>query len=230
MIFRNPLEKMKLTQPFGVDWTGEDMYAKLGMKGHNGWDLSCMTGTNIYAVMDGEMVYTEEPNGYGNDIRIINKISGLEVVYGHLKCALVPNGIVAAGDLIATSDNTGLSTGPHLHIGVRKLKFTESGSQVLNYFNGYFGYLDPTEFFAPDVFALPVDRRYGLPEDARGYSDLEWYKVAAWIWSVRKRLPSTQEKNALVWGRWDWRTVNDPAMFPLWSEMTKMKYLKSKQQ
>lgn len=228
----NPLLKMKLTQPFGVDWSGGDLplpnggrggYAALGLKGHNGLDFSA-NGDNAYAVISGA-AFIDENSGYGKEVRIRNRDLGIEVIYGHLKSFGVQNNTpVKAGDLIAITDNTGISTGPHLHFGVRRITYTESGAGPFypDYHNGFLGWTDPMPYFHPDTFLLPVDKRYGLSEKDRGYSDFEWYKVATWIYLQRKRLPTTQEKNALVWGRWDWRTMNDPAFFTIWTEMTKM--------
>jgi murein DD-endopeptidase MepM/ murein hydrolase activator NlpD len=221
---------MVLTQPFGVDYLknggpGGKSYADIGLKdGHNGWDISCPSGTEVYACMDGELLYTDNGTGYGRDVRIRNKERGIEVVYGHLEKSLVPNGRVKEGDLIALSDNTGFSTGPHLHFGLRRIYYEKNGAgpYVLNYDNGYFGYVDPATYFPADLFALPVDRQYGLTNQTKGVpSEWEWQKTNIWFFTILKRLMTTRERNALRYGFWDVRTVLDPAMFPTWSEMTK---------
>src|SRR3990167_7114602 len=86
-----PLKKIRITQPFGVDYLGNNgpggaSYADIGLKkGHNGWDLSCPTGTQVFAVMPGDLTFTDGGTGYGKDVRIRNKTLGLEVVYGHLE-------------------------------------------------------------------------------------------------------------------------------------------------
>lgn len=226
---------MKLLQPFGVDYVSDaahpNFYANIGLKkGHNGWDLStsALNGANVYAVYDGFCIEEKEP-GYGVNARILIDVTPdiqLEVVYGHLE-KVTKTGKVRAGELIALSDNTGYSTGPHLHFGVRMRVRTGSGFQVQNYDNGYFGYLDPVQFFPKDVFALPVDRRYGLTPYTPGVpSDLEFYKTNLWFWRTFKRLMTTQERNAFQFGFWDIRTVLDPAMYQIWSEMTKPEALK----
>jgi murein DD-endopeptidase MepM/ murein hydrolase activator NlpD len=54
--------------------------------------------------------------------------NGYETYYGHLSKLLVSAGqSVSAGDVIALSGNTGLSTGPHLHFEVHYLS-TSCGS------------------------------------------------------------------------------------------------------
>ncbi|MCK9599686.1 MAG: M23 family metallopeptidase [Bacteroidales bacterium] len=244
-----PLERCRVTQPYGVDWTngqlplpggGQGGYSSLGLKAHNGVDFSLYphgSGTPVFAPCDGrvEVDPVAASSGYGLNVRLFRKLgpqpdgSGLEaeLVFGHLQ-EVRKTGEVKAGDLIALGDSTGISTGPHLHFGLRFRRWTAGGSgpYFLDYDNGFFGYVDPMPFFSADPTLLPVDCRYGLPEGARGYSDVEWYKVAAWLWFTMKRLPTTREKNALVWGRWDWRSLNDPSMFATWTEMTKMEWMK----
>lgn len=223
-----PLRKLRITQPFGVNYgPTKDFYTKVGIPSglHNGWDCSAPNGTEILAVADGTVEAEGDPNsGYGLHARLFvypNPDYRFECVYGHLK-EVRAEGKVIAGQVIALSNNTGYSTGPHLHFGVRAWARTQGGIwRVVDQDNGYHGYIDPQPLFAPDVDALPVDKKYGLKESDRGYSDWEWYKVAAWIYGQKKRLPTLREKIALIWGRWDFRTVNDPAMYGIWTEMSK---------
>lgn len=234
MTLHPPLKTMRLTQPFGVDYLGNGgpggkSYADIGLKkGHNGWDLSCPTGTEVLAVMDGELIYSPDFTGYGNDVRIRSAELGLEAIYGHLEKSLVPNGKVGRGQVIALSDNTGFSTGPHLHFGLRRIEYRDgAGPFYLDYDNGYFGCVDPTPYFAPDVFDLPVDRRYGLTPRTPGVpGELEWYRANAWFLVTFRRLMTTRERNALRFGFWDVRTVLDPAMAAVWQEMTKPEAVK----
>jgi len=225
-----PLKRMVLTQPFGVDYLRNggpngQSYSDIGLKnGHNGWDLSCPSGTEVFACTDGELFYTDNGKGYGRDVRIRSKERGIEVVYGHLEKALVPNGPVKAGEVIALSDNTGFSTGPHLHFGLRRIYYEANGSgpHVVNYDNGYYGYVDPTPYFPKDLFDLPVDKQYGLTNQSKGVpSEREWQKTNVWFLATLKRLMTTREMKALRYGFWDVRTVLDPAMFPVWSEFHK---------
>jgi murein DD-endopeptidase MepM/ murein hydrolase activator NlpD len=230
-----PLKRMRLIQPFGVDYLGNNgpggkSYADIGLKnGHNGWDLSCVTGTEVFAAIDGELTYTDGGTGYGRDIRVKDKEKGIEVVYGHLLNLVgADKRQVKAGDLIAFSNNTGFSTGPHLHFGIRFFSYQgTAGPFIKDGNNGYFGYVDPTPYFAPDVFDLPVDKQYGLTNQTLGVpSEIEWQKTNEWVFKNLKRLLTTREMKALRYGFWDLRTVLDPAMFPVWSEMHKPAYLK----
>lgn len=221
---------MILTQPYGVDYLGSygpggQSYADIGLKaGHNGWDLSAPTGAAVLACMDGDMTYTPGTTGYGNNIRLRNKELGLEIVYGHLLYLIGSNNRqVKAGELIARGNNTGFSTGPHLHLGVRHIYWQNgAGPFVRDAGNVMFGYIDPTPLFAPDVFDLPVDKQYGLTPLTPGVpSETEWYEKSEWVFKNLKRLLSTREMKALRYGFWDLRTVLDPAMFQVWSEMHK---------
>jgi len=226
-----PLKKMRLTQGFAEDLLlnngpGGKSYADIGLKkGHNGWDLSCQTGTDVFAPMAGSLVFTDMGTGYGRDVRIRSRELGLEIVLGHLDSLVGANlREVAAGELVAISDNTGFSTGPHLHFGVRRIRWLASGAGpiVVDHDNGFFGYVDPTPFLAADVFDLPVDKCYGLTPRTPGVpSEFAFFPARVHFWRTRRRLMTTREYNALRFGFWDLRTVLDDAMGPVWKEMTK---------
>jgi murein DD-endopeptidase MepM/ murein hydrolase activator NlpD len=61
-----------------------------------------------------------------------------------------PGDIVDIGTPLAKSDNTGLSTGPHLHFGLKPLdKGTEDWDwNNLEQDNGYFGAVNPIPYFS----------------------------------------------------------------------------------
>lgn len=87
---------------------------------HIGYDIAVPEGTAVHAMCDG----TVEAAGYewqaGNFV--IVRIDGETTYhYYHLKDIAIKEGdSVKAGDAVATSGNTGLSTGPHLHVEIRK--------------------------------------------------------------------------------------------------------------
>ena len=86
---------------------------------HNGVDLGCTTGTRVVAAASGQVTTRNDPKGYGYYIEI-NHGNGFVTLYAHLSKYLVANNAyVNAGDAIALSGNTGSSTGPHLHYGVK---------------------------------------------------------------------------------------------------------------
>lgn len=137
-----------LTQHFGEHLND---YSQFGMKGHNGVDWAAPLMTPIYAVHDGIIQFlTEETNygtGYGKNIRMYFDEDGVtwDCIYGHLDHYEGLPRQVKQGDLIGYVDSTGFSTGNHLHFGIRKI----INGAVVDYNNGYFGYIDPEPFFEP---------------------------------------------------------------------------------
>ena len=72
-------------------------------------------------------------SGYGNFI-MIKHSNSLYTCYGHLSGYNVSSGqTVKRGQRIATSGNTGISTGPHLHFEVRTSSSYYSRVNPLNY-------------------------------------------------------------------------------------------------
>lgn len=127
-------------QGFGENAT--PLYAQLGLKGHDGNDWYCRDNTCLYAVHDAKVIEAGEAAGYGIKIKLEWVDAGInyQFVYGHLKKVMVKAGdIVKVGQLIGLTDNTGNSTGDHLHTGLRVLN---SDGTVKNFNNGYYGYFD----------------------------------------------------------------------------------------
>lgn len=137
------------------------IYESIGLKaGHNGIDFAFPMVSPVYAAHDGEVVYAgvDSNEGYGIVIRTNepfeyeDKEAFYKTIYWHLKA----NGImvrvgqkVETGDLIALGDNTGLSTGSHLHFG---LKPQYQGENIWTWWNaeqenGYKGAINPQPFF-----------------------------------------------------------------------------------
>lgn len=89
--------------------------------GHDGWDWSMITGTNVLAAAAGTVVVSQNDwgtGGYGHVI-IISHDNGYYTMYAHLHQRLVERGaMVAAGQHIAESGSSG-TTAAHLHFGVR---------------------------------------------------------------------------------------------------------------
>ena len=221
-----PLRTIRLTQPFGVNWTGiPGFYAKYGLKGHNGIDLSCAEGTPVYAVMDGTCYVEPETamgKGYGNAVR--QRSNSLEATYGHLEGFSVRSGAqVRAGELLGHSGNTGDSTGPHLHFGVRGIEFRDgAGPFALDADNGYAGCVDPLPMFGPDFLKSRAELNYGLtPRSAGVPSEIDFLPNRMWFWATQRRLMTAEEYGALRFGFWDLRTVLDPVRHEIWTKFTK---------
>jgi len=115
-LFSRPLGETKITSPFGYrqnPFTG-------GMSFHSGVDLRASMNTPVLAARDGIIKQTGTLEIYGHFI-IIDHDGGYQSVYAHLNEILVSAGdTVSAGDRIALSGNSGISTGPHLHFEIRR--------------------------------------------------------------------------------------------------------------
>ena len=86
---------------------------------HNGMDLGCPMSTTLLAPADGVVEYEGRFSGYGNML-MLQCGQHMTLVFGHLKSFIAKKGqSVKRGQVIALTDNTGWSTGPHLHFEVR---------------------------------------------------------------------------------------------------------------
>ena len=111
---------------------------------HKGIDLAAPSGSKVYSISDGKVVFAgwENPSntkqGYGQYVSI-QGTDGVISKYAHLSKVVVSTGAqVKKGQLIGYSGSTGGSTGPHLHFEMRQGLGKLAG--VLNpekYFNGF---------------------------------------------------------------------------------------------
>lgn len=129
----------QITQGFGTEMTDNSLrnfYSHYGLGGHDGVDFALPTGTPLYAVDNGNILVA----GYGDyGITVIIQHSWGRSYYGHLsKVNVTSNTSVAKGSLIGYSGNTGESTGPHLHFGMKPETPDDN--------NGYAGKIDPLPF------------------------------------------------------------------------------------
>jgi len=91
-------------------------------RAHLGIDYAAPTGTPVWAAASGKIVHRAMSGGAGNLV-IIRHDNGLESAYMHLSKFATGQKVgerVAAKTVIGYVGTTGLSTGPHLHFGVRK--------------------------------------------------------------------------------------------------------------
>ncbi len=87
---------------------------------HKGIDFAAAYGTDIYAAYDGEVAAASYSGAMGNFI-MIDHGDGLYTVYEHCSALYVQKGDkVVMGQTIAAVGSTGISTGNHLHFGVRR--------------------------------------------------------------------------------------------------------------
>jgi len=132
-----PVVEPFVTQEFGAKLIlfDEDIYAGYGLPGHAGIDFRATVGTPIMACDNGEIETTpDDPGGFGIYVRIRHKWG--RSYYAHLSSKKEP-GPVKRGEEIGKSGDTGFSTGPHLHFGVKV---------AMAIAPGYAGWSDPSLF------------------------------------------------------------------------------------
>ncbi|EIE02327.1 M23 family metallopeptidase [Leptospira licerasiae] len=115
--FEYPVHNPILNSPFYK----RRIYNKEKGRPHGGSDFKGGIGDPIYAINDGTVILARSMYYEGN-FTVIDH--GLEVysLYMHQSEILVkPGDKVKKGDLIGKIGSTGMSTGPHLHLGLRVL-------------------------------------------------------------------------------------------------------------
>ena len=87
---------------------------------HHGTDFGAKRGTPLLAVYDGKVSYAGWMKGYGKTVKIRHP-RGYESLYAHQSRIRVRRGEnIKKGQIIGYVGNTGRSTGPHLHFGLKK--------------------------------------------------------------------------------------------------------------
>lgn len=87
---------------------------------HGGIDFAIDYNTPVVATGGGTVIYADWYGGYGYAV-IVDHGGGVTSLYGHNNELKVYEGQrVKAGQVLALSGSTGLSTGPHLHFEVRE--------------------------------------------------------------------------------------------------------------
>jgi len=87
---------------------------------HEGVDIAAPRGTPIRALDGGQVVFAGERGGYGQVV-VLEHANGLQTRYAHCSRLGVDVGdTVAAGQVVGAVGSTGRSTGPHVHLEVRR--------------------------------------------------------------------------------------------------------------
>jgi murein DD-endopeptidase MepM/ murein hydrolase activator NlpD len=148
--------KFRISQWFAQNLVN---YSQFGLKGHNGLDYACPRGTPIHAVHNGYIVEaTEKTSGFGVRVTQYFKDGNQDylVVYGHCLRTAYPDMSynfsnrsipVKRGEVVALVDNTGMSTGDHLHLGLYSM-LPNGNKKEPN--NGYGGAIDSKPFIVWD--------------------------------------------------------------------------------
>lgn len=173
---QSPLKtKLSINQYFGQNATS--LYAKEGLPGHNGIDFSASHGQAVYASHDGR-AYFEIDQGGGHGVVLVtsqqydyqNSTSYFKSIYWHFCDSLkepqyrspiqdfVFGKAIKCGDLLGYADNTGASTGDHLHFGLKPVAQGEDPNSWSNseQNNGYQGAIDPFPYFDSALGLIPI--------------------------------------------------------------------------
>ena len=122
------------------------------MKGHNGIDAFALAWQRCYASAVGVVIEKETEPARGLGIGILHENGGkfYKTRYWHLAAIAVDlEDQVSAGQLIGYCDNTGHSSGNHLHFEVKEVDWL---GETLNKDNGYGGAINP----APLMLGTPA--------------------------------------------------------------------------
>ena len=110
--------KMIIFSDFGTVYNS--MYDPKERVNHTGIDIKADSGEDILACASGIVVYSGYKGAYGKLV-IIDHGNGISTWYAHCSKLYVESGqSVDKGDVISAAGSTGNSTGPHLHLEVRK--------------------------------------------------------------------------------------------------------------
>lgn len=187
-----------VTQVFGVN---ADYYKRFSvdgvpLKGHNGIDFGTPIGSNIVAVDVGRVVeVADDSDSYGRYIKMVHQWG--ESLYAHLSEAWWNVGnVVAKGDVIGRSGNTGNSSGPHLHFGLRVKPYNRR--------DGWGGYSDPLPYLPnPGAPAQPLPRQtpdhlLALIKAAAQEFGLGWQLLASLAWAESSWNPGATSKAGAI--------------------------------
>ena len=141
-LFQIPLTFTRILSPF----TNKRYHPVLKRyRAHLGTDFAAPTGRNIYAASDGKVEFVGTQSGYGKTV-IINHQNGYKTLYAHqngFAKGLRQGQMIKKGTHIGYVGSTGLSSGPHLHLGMYKNNVAIDPMTVLQ--RPKFEGLDPKE-------------------------------------------------------------------------------------
>lgn len=100
-----------ITQEFEVNGVGKE---------HHGIDIGCGMNSRISVMQDGVVEFVGNKGVYGLTVMVKHN-EGFTSLYGHNSEILVRIGDkIKQGDIIANSGSSGVSTGPHAHVEIRR--------------------------------------------------------------------------------------------------------------
>lgn len=144
--------KFPISQYYGEN---QAYYAQFGLQhGHEGVDIATPNGTEIYSPLNGIIVRdVMNDKDYGNFVVIWDPVQKCAVWFCHLQDVLVnPSDTVQAGQLLGHTNNTGNTTGPHVHVNFVE---TDDNGYRLNIENGEQGFLNLLDTSLVSIIPFP---------------------------------------------------------------------------
>ena len=180
-----------VTQEWGNDLVinGVHIYAQFGLKGHNGVDYGCPIGTPILAPHNGKVIEAAfDKYGYGMYVKIENDKEGS--ILAHLKSFVVnPGDIITEGTQIGISNNTGNSTGAHLHWGYFRKPRNKS--------DGYSGTTNPYPFLSENIPTPTLPVTDDWKKKIQAYNSV-WAKPEDVIVFIEARKKEISDKDKVI--------------------------------
>lgn len=115
---KSPLEITRVTSSYGSRFHP----VLKSQRVHEGVDYGAAIGTPVWSVADGVVTDARFSHGAGNMV-VISHSNGIKTEYFHLSRfaeGLKPGSRVLQKQVIGFVGSTGMSTGPHLHFGMRR--------------------------------------------------------------------------------------------------------------
>lgn len=115
--FEAPLRGFPVNSPYGM----RRMAGEPAPRVHRGVDFAAPLGTGVFAAAEGTVIRIgHQADGFGHFVEILHP-NGMVTLYAHLSRIDVRSGQqLLAGERLGLVGNSGYSTGPHLHLEVRR--------------------------------------------------------------------------------------------------------------
>lgn len=160
-----------------------EYYKQFGLNGHEGVDWATPTGVEIVAPFDGEILRDAEAPGdknYGNFIAVWDPKQKIAVWFAHLLENYVSLGQkVKKGQVLGKTDNSGNSSGAHLHVNLTEGNDQKERLNTKNGYQGFLNILDPklVEWkLGNTATPVPADPINVDDDHKRAYEHLDFYR------------------------------------------------------
>ena len=178
---------MNLLPPVDVPYAGHwGTYPKSG-KTHRAVDYPVPVGTPVRCPADGVVTTAGwSVTGFGHHVRVKMDQNGHTVILAHASKLHVSKGQrVSRGDIVMASGNSGNSTGPHLHLEVRRSSWLPNTSYD---FTGSLAAAAPAQAKRPAIRVANI-RPGKRNADVKAFNRLLW----------KSRSTAYQAKNIIRW-------------------------------